>query len=115
MAWTSSLMGNLTFELQIQLLTKFGEDRMKYSGQTDRPTDRPTNAFTARKSGDNFCGASETPATIIQLLTKFGEDRMKYSGQTDRPTDRPTNAFTARKSGDNFCGASETPATILRW
>ncbi|KAH3893326.1 hypothetical protein DPMN_017473 [Dreissena polymorpha] len=29
----------------IQLLTKSGEDRMKFLGQTDRPTDRPSNKF----------------------------------------------------------------------
>ncbi|KAH3881490.1 hypothetical protein DPMN_005416 [Dreissena polymorpha] len=29
--------------IYIQFLTKFGEDRMKFLGQTDRPTDRPTN------------------------------------------------------------------------
>ncbi|KAH3712844.1 hypothetical protein DPMN_072602 [Dreissena polymorpha] len=35
------------FGLQIQLLTKFGEDRMKFQDRpTDRPTDRQTDKVT---------------------------------------------------------------------
>ncbi|KAH3818481.1 hypothetical protein DPMN_120202 [Dreissena polymorpha] len=31
----------------IQLLTKFGEDRMKFSGQKDRPTDPQSDSYIA--------------------------------------------------------------------
>ncbi|KAH3816537.1 hypothetical protein DPMN_118054 [Dreissena polymorpha] len=37
----------------IQLLTKFGEDRMKFLGQTDRQTDRQSDSYLAPITNGN--------------------------------------------------------------
>ncbi|KAH3789234.1 hypothetical protein DPMN_167409 [Dreissena polymorpha] len=67
----------------MQLVTKFGEDRMKFSGPTDRQTDRQSDSYIApitSHGGKNmFVALHPQPIINIIILCYYGHVFQKFT------------------------------------